>query len=182
MVNQLAKFLPDLATVTAPLRPLLSCKNAWTWEAVHSATYARVKQVKQALVKYWFCMIRHDPSKLVGLVYWGLTPQQQPGSYQGGEVPSADSSPYGVGAVLLLKVKDVGRPVAYALRSLTPVELEEHQGRTQDFRRGVPRGGEGVPRGGGGVPRSAKEANNPNKRATELKPRTYAHQGSMFRP
>ena len=36
--------------------------------------------------------------------------------------------------------------------------------------------------GGGGVPRSAKEANNPNKRATELKPRTYAHQGSMFRP
>ena len=23
---------------------------------------------------------------LVGLVYWGLTPQQQPGSYQGGEM------------------------------------------------------------------------------------------------
>ena len=48
------------------------------------------------------------------------------------------------------------------------------QGRTQDFRR---RGAEG-----GGVPRSAKEANNPNKRAAELKLRPCAHQGSMFRP
>ena len=32
------------------------------------------------------------------------------------------------------------------------------------------------------MPRSAKKANKPNKRATELKPRTCAHQGSMFRP
>ena len=36
-----------------------------------------------------------------------------------------------------------------------------------------------MPRGGGG-PRSPKEAKKPNKRATELKPRTCAHQGSMF--
>ena len=36
--------------------------------------------------------------------------------------------------------------------------------------------------GGGGVPRSAKEANKPNKRATELKPGPCAHQGSIFRP
>ena len=45
--------------------------------------------------------------------------------------------------------------------------------------RGVPRifGG-----GGGGGPRSTKEANKPNKRATELKPCTCADQGSMFRP
>ena len=32
------------------------------------------------------------------------------------------------------------------------------------------------------MPRSAKEANKPKKRATELKPRPCAHQGSMFRP
>ena len=57
------------------------------------------------------------------------------------------------------------------------------QGRTQDFRRGGggPRGGGGA-RGGGGRPRSAKQANKPNKRTTGLKPRTCAHQGSMFRP
>ena len=54
------------------------------------------------------------------------------------------------------------------------------QGRSQDFRRGG--GGGGAEGGGGGVPRSAKEANNPNKRAAELKPRPCAHQGSMFRP
>ena len=55
-----------------------------------------------------------------------------------------------------------------------------YQGRTQDFRRGARRGGGREE--GGGVPRSAKEANKPNKRATGLKPRTCAHQGSMFRP
>ena len=47
--------------------------------------------------------------------------------------------------------------------------------------RGVARIFGGGCRGGGG-PRSAKEANNPNKRAAELKPRPCAHQGSMFRP
>ena len=46
---------------------------------------------------------------------------------------------------------------------------------------GFSEGGGGAERGGG-VPRSAKEANKPNKRATGLKPRTCAHQGSMFRP
>ena len=48
--------------------------------------------------------------------------------------------------------------------------------------RDVPRifgGGGGERRGGGGGARSAKEANKPNKRATGLKPRTCAHQGSM---
>ena len=53
-------------------------------------------------------------------------------------------------------------------------------GFSRDRYRGVPRifgGG-----GGGGLPRSAKEANKPNNRATELKPLTCAHQGSMFRP
>ena len=57
------------------------------------------------------------------------------------------------------------------------------QGRTQDFRRGgggAERRGGGAERGGG--PRSAKEANNPNKHATELKSCTCAHQGSIFRP
>ena len=31
----------------------------------------------------WFGLLGHGGS---GLVYWGLTPQQQPGSYQGGEM------------------------------------------------------------------------------------------------
>ena len=30
-VNQLAKFIPDLAEITAPIRPLLSKKNSWLW-------------------------------------------------------------------------------------------------------------------------------------------------------
>ena len=51
------------------------------------------------------------------------------------------------------------------------------QGRTQDFRRGG-----GRARVGGGVPRSPKEANQPNKHATGLKPRTCAHQGQCLGP
>ena len=35
---------------------------------------------------------------------------------------------------------------------------------------------------GGGVPRSAKQANKPNKRATELKPRPCAHRGQCLSP
>ena len=58
---------------------------------------------------------------------------------------------------------------------------------TQDFRRGGgARGGEGARGGGGGERRGGgdppKKLYKPNKRATGLKPRTCAHQGSMFRP
>ena len=55
---------------------------------------------------------------------------------------------------------------------------------TCTYTRGVARifGGGGGCRGGGGVPRSAKEANNPNKRAAELKPRPCAHQGQCLGP
>ena len=31
-------------------------------------------------------MVTYYDLALFGLVYWGLTPQQQPGSYQGGEM------------------------------------------------------------------------------------------------
>ena len=43
-------------------------------------------------------------------------------------------------------------------------------------------GGWGWAVGGGGGARSAKQANKPNKRATELKPRTCAHQGQCLGP
>ena len=52
------------------------------------------------------------------------------------------------------------------------MSIHRHQGRTQDFRRG----------GGGVAEIRQRNYNKPNKRATELKPRTCAHQGSMFRP
>ena len=61
----------------------------------------------------------------------------------------------------------VGAEYTPKLENEASVGYMSHQGRTQDFRRGVPR--------------SAKQANKPNKRATELKPRTCTHQGSIFR-
>ena len=86
-------------------------------------------------------------------------------------------TPQGV-SVFKVYISDVGHQ-AEALSIQRDSVFSVTQGHTQDFRRGG--GGGGGCRGGGGA-RSAKEANNPNKRAAELTPRTCAHQGSMFRP
>ena len=43
-------------------------------------------------MKFFFCGSTFRLFYSVGLVYWGLTPQQQPGSYQGGT--SADALKY----------------------------------------------------------------------------------------
>ena len=70
-----------------------------------------------------------------------------------------------------------GKCMTFICYFASPMKKSEGlQGRTQDFRRG------GGAESGGGGPRSTKEANNPNKHATELKSRTCAHQGSIFRP
>ena len=74
-----------------------------------------------------------------------------------------------VGSSNLPRARAIWLPPVVHQRVINQLLAIGRQGRTQDFRRG-------------GVPRSAKEANKPNKRATELKPRTCAHQGSMFRP
>ena len=43
MVNQLGKFIPDLATVTDPLRALLKDKAAWLWGPAQEATFSGLK-------------------------------------------------------------------------------------------------------------------------------------------
>ena len=42
--------------------------------------------LRQILKTYTECFYKNDTIRCFGLVYWGLTPQQQPGSYQGGEM------------------------------------------------------------------------------------------------
>ena len=77
-----------------------------------------------------------------------------------------------------------GKSMTFICFFASPMKKSEGlQGRTQDLRRGggCREEGRGCREWGGG-PRSTKEANNPNKHATELKSRTCAHQGSIFRP
>ena len=99
MVNQLGKFLPDLATVTEPLRQLLSPKNVWIWSSPQKDAFQKIKQ-----------MLTSTP---VLVPYNSTRPTKI----------SADSSSYGLGAVLTQKQKDgLWKPVTYASRSLTETE------------------------------------------------------------
>lgn len=43
MVNHLAKFVPNLATKTKPLRDLLSTKNQWLWEVQQQDAFEQIK-------------------------------------------------------------------------------------------------------------------------------------------
>ena len=86
--------------------------------------------------------------------------------------------------VFLLGTTSIQNPAVWWGSSALPGAYTWHVGNKYKEGGSILYGCRGVPRifGGGGMPRSAKQANKPNKRATELKPLTCAHQGSMFRP
>ena len=94
MVNQLGKFSPRIATISQPLRELLSKQTVWTWG--HSQEVA-FQAVKDELTKPPVLAL-YDPKALTKV--------------------SADTSSYGLGAVLLQKLQEGWRPVAFASRSM----------------------------------------------------------------
>lgn len=98
MVNQLGKFTPHLAELTQPLRELLSKNRSWIWGPSQSQAF---KLVKQELTKPTVLTL-YDPNADTKV--------------------SADASSHGLGAVLLQKVEEVWKPVAYASRSMSDTE------------------------------------------------------------
>jgi hypothetical protein len=99
MVNYLGKFVPQLSTVSTPLRDLLKQDKEWQWLKQHQDAVDELKRlVTQAPVLAFY-----DVTKPVKL--------------------AVDSSQYGLGAVLLQDEK----PVAYASRSLTECETRYAQ-------------------------------------------------------
>ncbi|KAK3697327.1 hypothetical protein QZH41_004727 [Actinostola sp. cb2023] len=93
-VNYLAKFLPKLSQVMAPIRQLTHKDVEWHWDAVQDRAFEEIKQlVTQAPVLAYY-----DPQKEL--------------------VIQCDASSKGLGAVLLQEE----RPVAYASRCLTDAE------------------------------------------------------------
>ena len=98
MVNQLAKFIPNITEKTKPLRDLLLKTVNWTWTEVHEKAFSELKLVLNSPL----VLAHYDLNKPVVL--------------------SADSSSYGMGAVLYQQTVNGCQPVAFASRSLQPAE------------------------------------------------------------
>jgi hypothetical protein len=99
LVNHQAKYLQNLAELTAPLRELLKKEIQWTWSTPQKAAF---ESIKRALTEAPVLAI-YDVQK--------------------DTILTADASSYGLGAVLSQVQSDgTVKPVAYASRSLTPTQ------------------------------------------------------------
>ena len=98
MINQLGKFSPNLASITQPLRELMSSKSAWIWGPAQEQSFQASKdELSKPTV-----LALYNPESKTKL--------------------SADASSYGLGAVLLQEHDHEWKPVVYASRSLTETE------------------------------------------------------------
>ena len=99
LVNQMGKFIPDLASHNEPLRQLLKKENVWHWGQAQEQSFQRIKEELAAPRS----LAHYNPKRPTIL--------------------STDASNLGLGAVLS-QLQDDGsrRPVSYASRSLTETE------------------------------------------------------------
>lgn len=99
LVNYLGKFIPNLATVTEPLRKLTKHDASFDWKLEQQQAFDLLKQYL---------------SKETTLGYYSVTDRTQ---------VIADASPVGLGAILIqINNENVPRIICYANRSLTNVE------------------------------------------------------------
>ncbi|CAB4040119.1 Hypothetical predicted protein [Paramuricea clavata] len=98
-IQYLAKFLPNMAEVSAPLLKLLEKNTAWHWEKQQEDSFQQLKRMTTSapVLSYY------DPKKPVTL--------------------PVDASSKGLGAVLYQEEKTV----AYASRALTPTQQKYAQ-------------------------------------------------------
>ena len=104
LLNYYNKFLPNLATLLAPLHELLRHDVSWTWQKKQEEAFQKSKN------------LLHSADVLVHF----STDQEL--------VLSCDASPYGVGAVLSHKMEDGSeRPLGFMSRTLSPTEKRYSQ-------------------------------------------------------
>ena len=102
-VNQLGKFLPNLSDLKEPLRGLFSSKNAWYWGEAQTNGFNHVKD-----------MLTRSP--ILAFTDAKLTTEV-----------TADSSSYGIGAVIMQHYPERWKPVAYASCTLSSAETRYAQ-------------------------------------------------------
>ena len=104
MVNQVGKYIPNVADLTMPLRKLLVKENSWLWDQAQSAAFRAIKEKLSSTPT----LAIYDPALET--------------------IMSADASSYGLGAVLKQKHADGGwKPVAFISRALTDTETRYAQ-------------------------------------------------------
>ena len=104
LVNYYGKFLPDLATILAPLYDLLQKRKKWSWQKPQEEAFRHAKE----LLKSNRVLIHFNDTLPLVL--------------------SCDASPYGVGAVLAHRLPNGDeRPVGFASRTLSIAEKKYSQ-------------------------------------------------------
>ena len=98
LFTYVARFIPELATISAPLRQLPHTDTEWFWDSPQQDTFDRLKELAVSAP----CLVHYNPKHPI--------------------MVSADSSSYCIGGVLLQKHDGNWRPVTYASRSLTNTE------------------------------------------------------------
>eukprot|EP00731_Ephydatia_muelleri_P006940 Em0003g1188a len=99
LLNYYGKFIPNLATVLAPLYRLLQKDTKWNWGRDQQEAFKCAKELLQSST----LLVHYDPKRQLVL--------------------TCDASPFGVGAVLAHIMDDGSeRPVGYASRSLSQAE------------------------------------------------------------
>ena len=93
-IQYLAKFMPNMASESTPLRELLEKQVAWHWDQEQGTSFQKLKQMVSSTPVLGY----YDPSKPLTL--------------------SVDASSKGLGAVLFQDEK----PLAYGSRALTPAQ------------------------------------------------------------
>ena len=103
LVNYCSWFMPNFSTIAAPIRQLAHKGTPFTWTKLHQNAFESL----QTTLTSNSVMAHFDPSATTQL--------------------RVDASPVGLGAILTQTHGDETRPVAYASRTLTPVERRYSQ-------------------------------------------------------
>ena len=97
-INQMNRFIPNLAKLCAPLRPLLSKDTKWDWKTEHDRAFDETKKTIQRITEIYYFK-KDQPLRIV-----------------------CDASKEGMGAVLQQKTDEGWKAIHFASRFLTPFE------------------------------------------------------------
>lgn len=103
LVNFVGRFIPDLATVSEPIRRLMHKKTVFHWEKPQQDAFNKIK----ALMGNADTLAHYEVDAKTKLI--------------------ADASPYGLGAVLIQEQQGVERVISYGHRALSDIERRYSQ-------------------------------------------------------